>query len=161
MVRRVYGPMFGSGGSISSAGRDLPEDLGACRMIKNSCKKRQRLYCAPYAFWLLHLMPLRHSCRACPDRSFGSLIWKSSAKHRVLCQRSAQISARAPAGITGRDDPADGTLLCGCSAVFTVADRAFISGGRSSRQRLVGAGCGCGLRHSFVGRSDQPCTADL
>ncbi len=44
---------------------------------------------------------------------------------------------------------------------FTVADRAFISGGRSSRQRLVGTGCGCGLRHSFVGRSDQPCTADL
>ena len=39
MVRRVCGPMFGSGGSISSAGRDLPEDLGACRMIKKSLQK--------------------------------------------------------------------------------------------------------------------------
>lgn len=67
-------------------------------MIKKFLQKAAAFVLCTVAFWLLHLMPLRHSCRACPDRSFGSLIWKKLRKAQSplpkirskLCLRSCR-----------------------------------------------------------------------
>ena len=131
-------------------------------MIKKFLQKRQRLYCAPYAFWLLHLMPLRHWLQGLP----GQELWQPYLKK---APQSAESFAKDPLKsllVLLPGSPAEMIRqMAHCYAdvllfLLLLIVLSFLVGGAADSALLeLAAALGCGTL--LWGRSDQPCTADL